>query len=338
MAPVEGFLAFLTNLERSPNTVRAYAYDLAGYFGFLGRVEKAWDAVTVETLADFVGSLRRPAANVVLLDGARPARATSTVNRKLAAVFGFYDYQERNGVSVAAAVQARGRSGHGSYRPFLHGIARSKPRGRVVRLGEAPRRLPKTLTLVQVRAVILAQTRLRNELLFRWLFETGARIGQLLGLRHEDVFSQERRIEITPRADNANGARGKGGEGSVFVTKESVRLYADYMHEEYGDLDSDYVFVNLWGGEIGGAMTYESVRDLVAWTSKRVGFGFTAHMFRHTFTTLALREGVPLDVVSRLVTHTSTSTTSDIYAHHQAEDLRAALERAGLLDKLRDLT
>jgi integrase/recombinase XerD len=25
-----------------------------------------------------------------------------------------------------------------------------------------------------------------------------------------------------------------------------VRLYADYLHGEYGDLDSDYVFVNLW--------------------------------------------------------------------------------------------
>jgi integrase/recombinase XerD len=96
------------------------------------------------------------------------------------------------------------------------------------------------------------------------------------------------------------------------MTKESVRLYADYMHDEYGDLDSDYVFVNLWGGVIASPMTYQTVRDLVEWTSGRVGFRFTAHMFRHTFTTLALREGVPLDVVSRLVTHTSTSTMSDV--------------------------
>ena len=25
-----------------------------------------------------------------------------------------------------------------------------------------------------------------------------------------------------------------------------VRLYSDYLHTEYGDLDCDYVFVNLW--------------------------------------------------------------------------------------------
>jgi len=31
------------------------------------------------------------------------------------------------------------------------------------------------------------------------------------------------------------------------VTASLVRCYSDYMHTEYGDLDSDYVFVNLWG-------------------------------------------------------------------------------------------
>ncbi len=336
--PVDRYLGFLISLERSPNTVRAYAFDLAGYFGFLAGAGVGWDQVTVETLAEFVAALRRPAANVVMLDGARPARSISTVNRKLAAIASFYDYQERNGVAVAGMMLARGRSGYGSYKPFLHGIARSRPRGRVVRLAEAPKRLPKTLTLAQVRAVIFAQTRCRNELLFRWLFETGARVGQLLGLRHEDVFSQERRIYIKPRDDNANGMRGKRGEGSVFVTKESVRLYADYMHGEYGALDSDYVFVNLWGGQVGSPMTYHGgVREVIDWTARRVGFHFTAHMFRHTFATLALREGVPLEVVSRLVTHRSSATTSDIYAHPDAEDLRAELERAGLLDKLEHL-
>jgi site-specific recombinase XerD len=33
--PIEGYLAYLTNIERSPNTVRAYAFDLRDYFAFL---------------------------------------------------------------------------------------------------------------------------------------------------------------------------------------------------------------------------------------------------------------------------------------------------------------
>ena len=42
----------------------------------------------------------------------------------------------------------------------------------------------------------------------------------------------------------------------VAVTPELVELHTAYMFEEYGELDSDYLFVNLWGGRRGQAMTY----------------------------------------------------------------------------------
>ena len=41
--------------------------------------------------------------------------------------------------------------------------------------------------------------------------------------------------------DNANGARAKSGGRTVPVGRELIRLYADYLHEEYGGIDSDYV-------------------------------------------------------------------------------------------------
>ncbi|MCA1700678.1 MAG: tyrosine-type recombinase/integrase [Actinobacteria bacterium] len=196
------------------------------------------------------------------------------------------------------------------------------------------KRLPATLTLAQVAAVIHAQQRLRDRFLFALLFGTGMRIGQALGLRHEDFVTQERRIEIVSREDSANGARGKGGEGSVPVSVDLVRCYSDYMHGEYGDLDSDYVFVNLWGGQIGRAMTYANVVEIVQRTRKRVGFYFSAHMLRHTYATLARRGDVPMEVISRLLTHSSLQTTSDIYVHCTAQDLRGELERAGVMGQL----
>jgi integrase len=160
------------------------------------------------------------------------------------------------------------------------------------------------------------------------------RIGQALGLRHSDIVGHERRIELVPRADNVNGARGKGGRGSVPVTGELIRAYSDYMHVEYGELDCDYVFVNLWGGRLGRPMTYANVVDIIARTRRRVGFHFTAHQFRHTYATLARRGGVPIEVVSKLLTHGSVQTTSGIYVHASVEDLRAELERAGWLPGL----
>lgn len=333
VAPIESFLAWLTHIERSPNTVRAYALDLKTYWTFLEATGTPWDHPTLERLGQFTAWLRQPADNVVVLASGRPRRSTRTVNRMLTAVFGFYDFHARHGVEFAKVLMDQTRSGRGSYKPFLHGIARAQPRGRVGRLREG-RRLPATLTLAQVETVIRAQQRLRDRFLFALLFGTGMRIGQALGLRHEDFVTQERRIEIVAREDNANGARGKRGQGSVPVSGELVRCYSDYMHDEYGDLDSDYVFVNLWGGRVGRAMTYANVNEIVTRTRARVGFHFTAHMLRHTYATLARRGGVPMEVISTLLTHTSVQTTTDIYVHSTAEDLRGELEQAGVMATL----
>ncbi|MGH3804482.1 MAG: tyrosine-type recombinase/integrase, partial [Pseudonocardiaceae bacterium] len=91
----------------------------------------------------------------------------------------------------------------------------------------------------------------------------GIRIGEALGLRHEDVAAAEREITVRRRS-NTNGARSKSPHSrTIPVSAELVRLYADYLHAEYGDLDSDYVFVNLWGRPHGRALTYSAVHALV---------------------------------------------------------------------------
>ncbi len=41
------------------------------------------------------------------------------------------------------------------------------------------------------------------------------------------------------------------GGHEVCVSGELVCLYSDYMVDEYGSLESDFVFVNLWGGPSG---------------------------------------------------------------------------------------
>jgi len=266
--PVERYLAWLTHIERSPNTVRAYAHDLKLYWSFLADTARGWEAPTVESLGEFVAWLRRPAANVVVLVGGDARRGRRTVNRALSAVIGFYEYHERNGLRFASSVIDYARSGRGSYKPFLDGIATSKPRGRVGRMAEQ-RSVPRTLTLGEVAAIIAAQSRVRDRFFFALLALTGMRVGQALGLRHSDFVGHERRIDIVAR-ENANGARAKS-EGSIPITGELVRCYSDYMHDEYGDLDSDYVFVNLWAGRVGQPMNAATVAALVRRTRARVG-------------------------------------------------------------------
>ncbi|MCA1698127.1 MAG: site-specific integrase [Actinobacteria bacterium] len=333
---VDEFLAWLTQIERSPNTVEAYARDLKLFWAFLVSRDLPWDRVTVAELGEFAAWARRPAENVVVLSELAARRSAQTVNRMLTAVVAFYEFQGRCGSSLARELVVQTRGGRGGYKPFLHGISRAAPRGRAGRLPEQ-QRLPRTLSLEQVAAVIDCQRRLRDRFLFALLASTGMRIGQALNLRHEDVVSWERRIEIVPRPGSRARARSKGGaRGSVPVPGELMRLWSDYMHVEYGELGSDFVFVNLWEGELGRPLSYAAINKLIGRTRRRVGFHFTAHQFRHTYATLAYRDGVALEVIGTVLTHRSPHSTR-IYTHPTAEDLRAALAERGVLDRVADL-
>jgi integrase/recombinase XerD len=336
VAVVDEYLAWLTDCERSPNTVEGYARDLRAFWTFLAEHGLGWERVGVSELAEFAAWARRPAVNVVVLAEEAARLSARTVNRMLSGVVGFYEFQARRGSTLAQDLVVKTRSGRGGYKPFLHGIARARPRGRAVRLPER-RSFPKTLSLEQVAAVIDCQERLRDRFLFALLASTGMRIGQALGLRHEDVVAWERRIVIRAREDTPRRARSKGGaEGTVPVAPELLRLWNDYMHEEYGDLDCHFVFVNLWGGQLGRPLTYSNVDRIVERTQRRVGFEFTAHRLRHTYATLAYRDGVQLEVIGALLTHRSPSSTL-IYTHPTAEDLRAVLAERGVLEKVADL-
>ena len=254
----------------------------------------------------------------------------STVNRKLAAVSAFYAHQARNGAGVGDLLAAWRTGGRGGWKPFLHHISKDKPyRGRAISL-KAPKKLPRILTVAETQAILDACTRLRDRFFFALLHESGCRAGEALGLRHEDIAAAESEVSIVAR-ENANGARAKSGGRTVPVGPELIRLYADYLHEEYGGIDSDYVFVNIWAEPKGQAWSYQAAYDLVLRLRARTGIAFDPHWFRHSAATRWLRDGVSIEVVSKLLGHSSVTTTSAIYGHLTAEDARAALEKAGWL-------
>ncbi len=114
-----------------------------------------------------------------------------------------------------------------------------------------------------MQAILDACDHLRDRLLFALLLDCGVRIGEALGLRHEDMGIAERAVTVTPRP-NDNRARAKAGiSRTIPASAELMRLYADYLTREYGSLDSDYVFVNLWSRPYGRPWTYAAVYDLV---------------------------------------------------------------------------
>jgi integrase/recombinase XerD len=333
--PIERYLGYLTDIERSPNTVKAYAHDLKDWFVFLAGQGLDWREVRLEDVAGFVAWLRRPPAirdgAVTVLPSVEHHCGESTVNRKLSALSAFYQHAARNGVDLGELLvtwQPAGRRGT-AWKPFLYHVIKGRPQARRTVALKVPRKLPRVLTVAEMQAILDACDRLRDRFLFALLYETGMRIGEALGLRHEDLAAAEREVSVVPR-DNDNGARSKSREPrSIPVSAGLIRLYADYLHGEYGDLDCDYVFVNLWGQPHGHPLGYPAVYDLVRRLRRRTGIGFDPHWCRHTAATRMLRDGVPIEVVSELLGHADLTTTSSVYGHLTVEDARKALEQAG---------
>jgi integrase/recombinase XerD len=302
VVPVDRFLAYLTDIGRSPNTVKVYSHDLKDYWEFLGFRGLDWRETRLEDVGEFVAWLRLPPAGrsgeVAVLPSATAHTGASTVNRKLAAVSAFYAHQARNGVGVEDLLAAWRTGSRGGWKPFLHHVSKGKPyRGRAIAL-KAPKKLPRILTPAEMQAVLDACTRLRDRFFFAVLHESGCRAGEALGLRHEDIAAAECEISIVAR-ENANGARAKSGGRTVPVGPDLIRLYADYLHEEYGSALSDYVFINLWAEPKGQAWSYQAAYDLVLRLRARTGIEFDPHWFRHSAATRWQGRGVASDATFR---------------------------------------
>ena len=325
--PIRRFLDYLNDLERSPNTVRAYAYHLKLFWDYLQERELDWRHVGLGERAGFVAWLRRGSSRVVSLEEQQARRSESTINAILSAVYAFREFHRRTGELLAGSTDSDERWTFPTarpYKPFLHHISKAKAvRTRLVKLKQ-PRLLPRTLQPAQVHELVQACHHLRDQLLVCLVYEAGLRIGQALGLRYEDVRSWDNQVAIVPR-DNVNGARTKRRDALVVDVDPAVMaVYARYLIDEVGELDTDYVFVNLWEGEIGMPMTYRAVLDLFRRLERRTGIYARPHMLRHSHATDLIRTGHwDLSYVQRRLGHVTIQTTAK-YLHLVADDLKAA--------------
>jgi len=338
LAPVEAWLTHLSNVRRSPNTQKAYATDLRDYFVFLEQRRADWRRPDLELIGEWTAWLRRPtkarAENVIVLGSLPPQCSEATVSRKLSAVGSFYDFHARRGLDSGVVDlfwrEATGGRRGGSWKPFLQDITPVRQRRREIPV-KVPRREPRLRTEAEVQTLLDACTRLRDRFLLSLLFTTGVRIGEALGARHEDLVPRKGEFRVVDRV-NDNQVRAKTGARTIPAPPDLMRLYADYITDEYGALDSDYVFVNLWSGRRGAPMTYASAHDLATRLRRATGIPFEFHQLRHTYATRLLRRGVAVEVVQKLLGHRHVTTTIDTYAHLDDADVRRQLDAVGFFE------
>lgn len=338
--PAEQYLVWLESTGKSPNTVRSYAFHLTVFLNYLNSKRGVWNEINTETLIDYVRFLQTPTPNELSaktynvikfpnLKEQTPHRAASTVNVMIAAVVSFYEFQSRLGTSPNLNIyQSSGNRRHSAYKPFLHHISKRFPSLKNTLKLKKSKIIPKTISNEDFQTLVTACDRIRDKFLLCLLFEGGLRIGQALGLRHEDIKSFDNEVTIVPRNNNVNFARAKSLDSyTVHISKSVMELYTDYLINELEDIESDYVFVNLWAEPIGRAMRYPAIIDLFKRLEKNTGIKIHPHMLRHTHATNFIRAGGGMAIAQRRLGHKSIQTTQDIYTHVTDEDMRREYDK-----------
>ena len=141
---------------------------------------------------------------------------------------------------------------------------------------------------------------------------TGLRRGELLGLKWSDIDLAKGVIHVRRQVLRQNG---KVVEAPL-KTKNSYRniaIGADTIEVLKGmEQKDEYVFPSPYGGP----MSPDSVLHMLQRVLKRAGLErIRFHDLRHTFSVLALENGVDVKTLSAMLGHYSAGFTLDTYAH-----------------------
>jgi len=275
--------------QLSPNTVKAYAKDLAELEAFL---------------ADYLG---------------RDAWRWSDPEIDRLALRAFLGWCGRRGLSKRSA--ARKLAASRTFFRFLHAEERIEASpGRAVRGPKLDKRLPGHLSRGDVEEVFAAAERAaaentllgtRSLVILELLYGSGLRLSELHALDVGTVDDRSRLVRVL----------GKGRkERIVPVTEAAATAIARYepRRAEVTDRTRGPLLVNARGGRLSKRSIQEAVRT--SFEAAAGARGLSAHALRHSFATHLMEGGADLLAVKELLGHVSLSTTQ-VYTHTSKERL-----------------
>lgn len=280
------------------NTLKAYRIDLRQFFEYVQ--DDMPDKIKIE---DYITELHRKYKQ-------------KTIKRKIASVKAYYNYLEETEII--------------SENPFRKIKVKFKETSTLPRI--IPREeIEQLLNYIYEYGNKICQKRnkywLRDLSVIEMFFATGARVHEISNIKADCINLNTGLIKIM----------GKGGkERYVQVATKAVlkilRKYYEMNNEAIKK--SGYFFVNSRGGRY----TEQSMRLMLKKYTKLAGIerNITPHMFRHSFATYLIEEGVDVSCVQQILGHSSIKTTQ-IYIHiaakKQAEILRKMHPRNKMMIK-----
>lgn len=151
----------------------------------------------------------------------------------------------------------------------------------------------------------------REKALFHFLISTGARVGEITVLRKENVNFE----------NNTALVLGKGNKERIIYFNSSTAYYL----QEYAKIrdlqapNAEYFFLS----ELSpfGRLRISGIEVWVRNLGKKVGVSANPHKFRRTFATNALRKGIKIEEIQRILGHEKLETTL-FYAKLDNDDVR----------------
>lgn len=318
------WLAHLEARQFSPATVRGYAFDLVCLCRFLDELDLAWRELRPSDMFDWLEWQARPRPSggekVVRLGAGRGA-APATLNRRVAAVRGLFEYAVMCGELEVNPVPApRRSSGLRARRRGLLGHVGQRRAAAPARLVRQDRPLPESLDAADVEAFLADLNTHRDRAITLAMLLGGLRAAEVRSLRLADVDMGMRQVKVT----------GKGAKQRVVPIDRAffgeVRAYLD--RERPKGLATPECFVVLRGATAGQAMTEAGLRKI--FRVHRVRSGATRvrpHRLRHTFGTDLASAGIDLLVLRELMGHAHVETTA-AYVHLAPETIATEWARA----------
>ena len=256
------------------NTLKAYRIDLRQFFEFAGK-----------------GMPNRRIIEAYITELHKKYRQ-KTVKRKIASLKAFYTYLEEQELITES--------------PMRRIRTRFKEERILPRI--IPRReIEKLLNVMyrQLKSGKGKKTILRDLAVVEMFFATGARVYEVANIKIENM-------------DLSSGIicfMGKGGKERVIQigSREVTVLLRQYYTENKEVIRRcGYFFVN----QNGNRFSEQSIRRMLKQYTKSAGIerNITPHMFRHSFATYLIEEGVDVSCVQRILGHSSIKTTQ-IYIH-----------------------
>lgn len=182
-----------------------------------------------------------------------------------------------------------------------------------------------TFTDKQIRLLVEWKPKDRFErrlhLILLFLFDTGARIGEVLKLRVSDINLDDLLVKLD----------GKGRKQRIVPFSFELRKTIHRYITEFGRRPESLLFATSAETELGRRNVLRDVKILC----KSLGFTAprrTLHATRHTFATGYLRRGGNVFALQRVMGHSELETTKR-YAHMTTADLQAAHQRLSLLSR-----